>query len=282
MVEEWDTDLRHVNSDLGQIDFAVDVIDDFDDFDEDSADATYQASEGDYALRRRSSTQSRISVRAALLRRDSTATAGSSRPNGRSSQKVYMTNEDLTIAVAGFRTGKVRSFVYICLCICTLGLAYLICRWFPRCYVAVVGQPCALKDCEWVVIENQWGELALVPVTVQQYGRPVSTVFGFPDKIPAYGLDDETDPLLDTLRTVDYRYVRFYFHPLKDKFVLCSGWKDANWTDVRLARAGMDGEEKLMRETIFGSNLIDIQQKSIGQLLVDEVRSVNITAEDIC
>jgi hypothetical protein len=65
--------------------------------------------------------------------------------------------------------------------------------------------------------------------------------------------------------------MRFCFHPLKDKFVLINGWKDPTWTDVKTVRAGIDGDEKEKRELVFGKNLIDIQEKSIPQLLVDEV-----------
>jgi cation-transporting ATPase 13A3/4/5 len=65
--------------------------------------------------------------------------------------------------------------------------------------------------------------------------------------------------------------MRFSFHPLKDKFVLCNSWKDPAWTDVKSIRAGIDGDEKEKRECVFGKNMIDIKQKTIPQLLVDEV-----------
>ncbi|KAM4055966.1 p5-type ATPase cation transporter [Hirsutella rhossiliensis] len=250
--------------DSGDFDFSA-----FDD--EDQAEDGYRVTHDDYLLRRCSSAQSHISARAGLLRRDSTATAASSRHQaGRNSQKVYMTNEDLTIAIAGFRTGLVGYTAYILLCILSCGVAFLLFRWLPRWYVGVVGQPWPLKDCDWVVIENQWGELAVVSVKSQLYGRPVSTVFGLPEKMFSYGLDDENDPLMDNLRMLDYRYVRLCFHPLKDKFVLSTGWKDPEWTDVRLVRCGLDSDEKAIREVVFGSNLIDIEARSSGQILVDE------------
>ena len=65
--------------------------------------------------------------------------------------------------------------------------------------------------------------------------------------------------------------MRFSFHPLKDKFVLCNSWKDPAWTDVKSIRAGIDGDEKEKRERVFGKNMIDIKQKTIPQLLADEV-----------
>lgn len=182
-----------------------------------------------------------------------------------------MANEDLTIAIAGFSTSYWGFAAYFLLCLITGGIAFLVLRWLPRWYVAILGRATALQRCDWVVIENQWGELAIVDVRSQDYGRPVSSVFGASEKLLSYGLDDENDPLLEDLRTLEYRYVRFFYHPIKDKFILSLGWKDPDWTDVRLVRSGLDSDEKTMREQIFGSNLIDIEQKSASKLLVDEV-----------
>ena len=258
--------VRRSISDLGDLEFGVDD-------DEDSADREYLATHDDYMLRRCSSTQSRSSVHARLLRRDSTTTAASTHTDGRTNQKIYMPNEDLTIVVAGFRSSPVGLAIYVSICILTGGVAFLLFRWLPQWYIGTVGRPCPLRDCEWVVIENQWSELVIIPVTAQEYGRPVSSVFGLPEKPYLYGLDDDDDPLMEKLRFLDYRYVRLYFHPIKDKFVMSSGWKDPNWTHTRLVRAGLHSEEKSIREVIFGNNLIDIEEKPVGKLLVDEVHS---------
>jgi cation-transporting ATPase 13A2 len=100
----------------------------------------------------------------------------------------------------------------------------------------------------------------------------LSTVFGAQDKRFVLSYEDDDDPAIDTLRLLDYRYMRFSYHPLKDKFVLINSWKDPMWTNVKTMRTGIDGEEKESRELVFGKNLIDIKQKTIPQLLVDEVR----------
>ena len=109
-------------------------------------------------------------------------------------------------------------------------------------------------------------------ILTTQYGHVASTVFGLKEK-RSYPLDydEDDDPLMTHLRFLDYRYISFCFHPLKDKFMLCSDWKDPKWTDIKSIRAGLDSDERHKREQIFGKNQIDIQQKSIPQLLVDEV-----------
>ena len=112
-------------------------------------------------------------------------------------------------------------------------------------------------------------------IAMEQYGHSVSTVFGSQEKSRFRDYDDD-DPVMVNLRFLDYRYIRFCFHPLKDKFVLNSNWKDPAWTHIRPIRTGLESDERHKREQVFGKNLIDIQQKSIPQLLVDEVGMHNL------
>ncbi|TVY58655.1 putative cation-transporting ATPase [Lachnellula cervina] len=222
-------------------------------------------------MRRTSSGHSRTSVHDRLLRSDSTRTDGSNFGRGhRTSQKIYVVTEDLTIVVAGFRTSTLGFAVYTTICVLTLGLGYLLFRWLPRWQVRIIGTPCSLSYCNWVVIENQWGEFVVQDVESKEYGRSLSTVFGLSEKKYALSYDEDDDPVLEDLRILDYRYLRFSYHPLKDKFVLTNSWKDPAWTDVKSIRAGIDGDEKANRELVFGKNLIDIKQKTIPQLLLDE------------
>lgn len=223
--------------------------------------------------RKSSASRSRRSVDRPLLRRHSSASsAGSGTWRGRrSNQKIYILTEDLTIVVAGFRNSTVGFALYSLLCVATLGLAWLLFRWMPRWHVALTGRTTPLKDADWVVIENQWGEFAVQDVLKQQYGRSLTTVFGDAEKTRRGDWDEDEDPLISELRCLDYRYIRFVYHPIKDKFVLANTWKDPAWTDVTALREGLDNEERDYRELVFGKNQIDIAEKTLGQLLVDEV-----------
>ena len=223
--------------------------------------------------RKSSESRSRHTVDRPLLRRhSSTSSAGSGSWRGRrSNQKIYIMTEDLTIVVAGFRTSTVGFTAYSLLCIATLGIAWLLFRWMPRWQVLLIGKTTPLKEADWVVIENQWGEFAVQDVNKQIYGRSLTTVFGDSEKKRRGDWDEDEDPLIKELRCLDYRYIRFVYHPIKDKFVLANTWKDPAWTDVTALREGLDNEERDYRELVFGKNEIDIAEKSLGQLLVDEV-----------
>ncbi|GKZ30225.1 hypothetical protein AbraIFM66950_008407 [Aspergillus brasiliensis] len=116
--------------------------------------------------------------------------------------------------------------------------------------------------------EDQWNQFSTHAVHTEEYGRPLSTVF-----IPNYNsYDEDNDPTISRLRYIDYRYLRLVYHPANDNFRLLSGWKDPFWKNAKGMRAGLDADDRDSREQVFGKNLIDIQQKSVLHLLMDEVQ----------
>ena len=131
------------------------ILDDESELDYEQRDGLADLETGDLEeIRRTSSGYSRASVHDRLLRRDSARTEGSNFDRGhRTSQKIYIVTEDLTIVVAGFRTSKLGFALYTTICVLTLGLGYLLLRWLPRWQVRLVGIPSPLRECSWVVIE---------------------------------------------------------------------------------------------------------------------------------
>lgn len=103
----------------------------------------------------------------------------------------------------------------------------------------------------------------------------MSTIFGagkekFTSALASEDYDDH-DPIIPNLQFLDYRYIRFCYHPLHDRFTLNNTWKDPTWDNTRSLRTGLDGDEKSFRQTVFGSNVIDIEDKTAIQILIDEV-----------
>ncbi|KAF3019501.1 hypothetical protein E8E15_003598 [Penicillium rubens] len=229
-----------------------DVVDEEGEDDEESLhgirDPDLESARGSFVSKRMST--SRDSVEHPLLSRYLSASSyGRDRRSGsRLNQKVYIASEDLTAVFAGFSTSSGGFAVYIALCILTGGFAWLLFRWLPR----------------W---RDQWNQFTIHGVDSQIYGRPLSTVFA---DSPSHGYDEDNDPNIDSLRFIDYRYLKFFYHPIEDKFSLINGWKDPSWTNAKVMRSGLDADERDSREQIFGSNAIEIEQKTIPQLLVDE------------
>jgi cation-transporting ATPase 13A2 len=124
-------------------------------FDEDDSSVDLEAG-GQHPMRRSSSGLSRASAHDQLLRSDSGRNSGDGSDYGeagRTSQKIYVVTEDLTIVVAGFRTSTFGFALYTTISVLTFGLGYLLLRWLPRWQVRLIGSPCPLRDCGWVVIE---------------------------------------------------------------------------------------------------------------------------------
>ncbi|KAK9462203.1 uncharacterized protein V1516DRAFT_711632 [Lipomyces oligophaga] len=182
-------------------------------------------------------------------------------------QTVYLPEEDLILALAGYNTNRFRLVLFTLLSVCTGGIAYLIIRWFPKLRVSIVGDPAPLSDCSWVVLENQWGELSFHNITKLAYHYPLSTIFLIPSDPTK--LDD--DPIVDELMYFDYRYMRLIFNPLEGTYQLNTDWKDTQWEKLQLVRKGLDDSPIHERELVFGQNCIDIKGKSIPRLLVDEI-----------
>jgi len=135
----------------------------------------------------------------------------------------------------------------------------------------MVGKPAPLSQCTWVVVENQWGEFTVHYISADEYGYPLSSVFGRPSKEKLNGYRGDPDPELEVLRFLDYRYMRLIYHPVEDKFMLNNNWWDPQWTDVKALREGLDSDERDPRDQVFGRNMIEIREKTIPELLLDEV-----------
>ena len=251
----------------------------------------------DASMRRKSSARSHAD-QPLLGRHDSAASdTREHEEGGNFSQKLYMVTEDLTMVIAGFKTSKIGFTVYLTLCVITGGLAWLLFRWLPRWHMKLVASPASLRSCTFLVIEvssryerkatssakhhqNQWGEFTVHNVSTEEYGHPLSTVFGITEKEASSRYHYDNDPVMDNIRYLDYRYMRLLYHPREDKFVLNDNWWDPTWTGAKELRVGLDLDERDVREQVFGRNMIEIQAKTIPQLLLDEVREQSPEAVD--
>ncbi|GAA5949133.1 hypothetical protein JCM3765_004021 [Sporobolomyces pararoseus] len=77
-------------------------------------------------------------------------------------------------------------------------------------------------------------------------------------------------PMIDEIKFIDYRYYRFMLHP-DGQFRMVRDWKDIVWKTIPSLRRGLPTTDHVFRTSLFGSNAIEIEAKSIGQLLMDEV-----------
>lgn len=105
-----------------------------------------------------SSRRSRTSSDDPLLHRHDSNGSAKSNISGvfgkdRTSQKIYIQSEDLTIVLAGFTTSLLGFATYIAICILTGGIGYLLLRWLPRWRIRLVGSAKPLREAQWIVVE---------------------------------------------------------------------------------------------------------------------------------
>jgi cation-transporting P-type ATPase 13A2 len=58
---------------------------------------------------------------------------------------------------------------------------------------------------------------------------------------------------------------------VRGKFVLMSNWRDPSWRYIKDVKDGLEGETQEARARLFGENIIEIEEKPILRLLIDEV-----------
>ncbi|VBB88437.1 Vacuolar protein with a possible role in sequestering heavy metals, putative [Yarrowia lipolytica] len=199
-------------------------------------------------------------------------------------QRFYIAEEDLLIGIAGYKTNRLKSVFFFLLYVATGGILFLIMRWFPRWRISCLGDPAPLGDCDWVVIENQWGEMEICDVHQARYNRALSTVFTLKPENAELAtihsgeevesssfMENDPDPILPVLRSISYRYIAFIYDPIEDIFRTNAGWTDPDWREMSIVKEGLSYDSFEDRVLAFGHNVLDIKEKSIQQLLVDEV-----------
>ena len=186
-------------------------------------------------------------------------------------QRFYIAEEDLVLGIAGYKTHRARLYLYYLLVTVTLGMFYLFMRWFPRYKFALIGEKTPLAKAEWVVIETEHGELTVTEVHRQWYNRPLSTIMNVPHLHVSSSdeLHVNLDPVMPILISMEYRYLKFYYTPVEDIFKTNTNWVDHQW--LHHSKDGLSTDQYDDRSLVFNQNTLDIKERPISQLLVEEV-----------
>ncbi|WFD22739.1 hypothetical protein MEQU1_001415 [Malassezia equina] len=204
----------------------------------------------------------------------------------RSKQQIYLMDEDTLIRVSGYRTRPGRYMVFIVACVLSLGVLGLLSLWFPRWRLRYVSQSTDFADAEFVVVENQYGDVSQESFLSVPFARPLNSVFPPSSRDPpcthaqAQAMmhgelsDDAPEPEAETMVDLilfEYRYRRFILHPPTGRFRTIQDWRDAAWVSTHAMRQGIKSDLERERQVFFGLNVIEIAGKSTMELLVGEV-----------
>ncbi|KAG0036369.1 hypothetical protein BGZ82_004307 [Podila clonocystis] len=191
-------------------------------------------------------------------------------------QQVLLEEEDITLTFTGYQYLRSWRYLYYVACVFTGGIIFLLGRWMPQRLIAWIAAPCEMSSAEAIVIEarvqNEWGQMSIAPIFTKYYGGPMGSVFG-PEQLSRADMDKgyEDTEILHDMRYFDYQYIRFIFNPLEQAFMQNAHWKDSAWTSISNCERGLAREQHQERMMVFGQNVIDVEEKTVGQLLVQEV-----------
>ncbi|CCE78473.1 Piso0_001096 [Millerozyma farinosa CBS 7064] len=193
-------------------------------------------------------------------------------------QRFYLAEEDLVIGVAGYKDNDLKKALYYFFCILTLGMGYLVLRWLPKYRVSFMGDKTPLGKADWCVIENEYGELTIVPITKEKYDGRLSSFLNVQTEDSSKSSyskqnyqERENDPFVTRIHSFTYRYLKFFYSPVEDIFKTNGNWYDIHWLNLKNTKDGISETTHKSRSQIFGKNDIIIDEKSVPQLLVDEV-----------
>ncbi|KAG1455987.1 hypothetical protein G6F55_006757 [Rhizopus delemar] len=196
-------------------------------------------------------------------------------------QVLLLEEEDVQVKIYGYKYKRFNLMLYNIASVFSLGLVWLAFRWIPQWYVACIGTKVPLKDADWLVFESQYNEIEIIRPNHELYGGTVGSVFSYDQlkqEIADLKLDSETqsrllntDQKMNVLILAEYRYIRLAFHPGLFKFLIVGFWKDRAWNSTKNLKTGLSYEKYRTRTSVFGLNLINIQEKPTMKLLTDEI-----------
>ncbi|KAG5519875.1 hypothetical protein PMAC_000152 [Pneumocystis sp. 'macacae'] len=186
-------------------------------------------------------------------------------------QEIKLDDDDDYITISGFTINKPYQFLYYLLSIITGGFAYLIFLWVPQWKVSFILKPSPLGMCDWIVV-NKYGEIDVLKVKKEDHGELVYTIYeGFQNSYNNLQIKNESSEITPLIY-IDYRYLRFIYYPQEQKFIPTYAWKDPLFMlSIEDISKGLSTRVRNNREIIFGKNVMDIQEKSIIRLLMDEI-----------
>nr|XP_045614575.1 polyamine-transporting ATPase 13A3-like isoform X4 [Procambarus clarkii] len=190
------------------------------------------------------------------------------------------TEEQLTLY--GYQYSCCKAGCFYALTLVTLGIFYLISYWKPEWRVYWFSRACSLSDADTLVIKDADGQIHVVIVEAEaveadfssQYVVASHCVNGAINGSP-YGASDSTcltQPLHRVLFYFCYIYIKYVWVPEKRLFTRLYGY-DVNTPISSLLNdfRGFTVQEQMNRQKLYGLNVISVEVKSYGYLLVTEI-----------
>lgn len=113
-----------------------------------------------------------------------------------SRQQIYLADDDCLIRFTGYQTRASRNAFYLVACCLSLGIFYLLGRWLPKLRYKYIYRECDFDKAEFVVVQNQWGDLLQIKPSTVAFARPLAVAFPLSSSDPASSQSEHQSNLL--------------------------------------------------------------------------------------
>ncbi|EGG03284.1 uncharacterized protein MELLADRAFT_22371, partial [Melampsora larici-populina 98AG31] len=225
-------------------------------------------------------------------------------------QSVYFVDEDMQINFFGWGLVFWKAALWKLGCIFSFGILWLIGRWKVAWMLKSRGKETSFSEASHLVINTNGGDGHIVRLETLTFNDPLPLVTVFPPSLrtpPACreqattvpslcksggGASKTTSPRMSTvtlaqscgssstspetvqltqIKYFDYRYHRFFLHPITMQFRMARDWQDPCWlTSLSNLAKGLDYKDSTSRRQLFSENVMEVKGKTTAQLLVDE------------
>lgn len=188
-------------------------------------------------------------------------------------------DDTISITFEGRLYSKKKKFFYNIYCILSLGIVYLLARWFPKLHAWFITYSCDLIKATHILAINSYNQIEFLQVEKIKLKWSVGEFFKMeqlPEKTmtAATGTsNDDIDSLNKTeINSFKYRYNKFYLNPRSNLYCLSSEFVELiTENEPENIILGLSGEDADKRLTFFGDNNTFLKKKSVTELLKDEI-----------
>ncbi|KAK2177445.1 hypothetical protein NP493_592g01064 [Ridgeia piscesae] len=180
----------------------------------------------------------------------------------------------------GYRDNCVKRTLLYVLSLVTLGLPLLVLHWKPDWAVKLTKTQCPLRQASTVLVKDTYGQTHAQDVTVKEVtaGRIVADYNCEDSDISSVQSDDDTVALTTNpqekcfVRYFEHSHVRYIWYRGTMSFSPIRGLdSDTTCAMIHEDFTGLNEEEQLQKQHLYGENSIDVKVKSYSRLFVEEV-----------
>lgn len=176
--------------------------------------------------------------------------------------------DDLHLQIRGLRDSPLGLLIYYVLGFGSAGIIFLLGKWLPSLQRLLIYRQTSLDQASKVVVQNQFGEEELIDIDTVSFNGSFSHIFEN-EKKNHNGF--KKDIFLKEVKRFQYRFITFLLNPATGSFQTLHSWKDNRWEEPALLHKGLDSQTLIERMTLFEKNELEIPQKPLVSLLVEEV-----------